>query len=259
MSENTTQDEKILTEETKPKKRGRKPNPEKRKGYFYEEEEEAFRQYIESTDQRFRDRIFREKLYPAFTIMVESIIRKYSLFTQSEDFEETFHDTMSHLITKINNFDFSKGFKVYSYCGTVCKNYLIYKRTKDIKRRNTMLSYEKLLDSLCSTLTDHDPIRQKMLFNTELINKTIEKIKFGLSEENVDKLTENERKVGGILVYILENWEDLFQQQGTNKFNKASVRLFLRSGTNLGTREIREAMKKYDELYYETKHELITE
>ena len=30
--------------ENKPKKRGRKPNPEKRSGYFYEEEEEAFRQ-----------------------------------------------------------------------------------------------------------------------------------------------------------------------------------------------------------------------
>jgi len=70
-------------EEKKPKKRGRKPNPEKRTGYFYEEEEEAFKQYIQSTDQNFRNKIFKEKLFPAFTKMIESISRRYGLYTPS--------------------------------------------------------------------------------------------------------------------------------------------------------------------------------
>ena len=40
---------------------------------------------------------------------------------------------MSFLITKVNNFDFTKGYKAYSYCGTVCKRYLLLKRTTDMK------------------------------------------------------------------------------------------------------------------------------
>lgn len=46
-------------EETKsnaPKKRGRKPS-KKRKGYFYEEQEEAFLKYVTSKNQSERDRI----------------------------------------------------------------------------------------------------------------------------------------------------------------------------------------------------------
>ena len=92
---------------TQPKKRGRKPNPNK-KVYFGEEEEKAFVEYVNATDQRTKDKIFSQKLYYPFTKMIESIIRRYNLFTPDEDFEETFFDTMSFLITKINNFDPSK-------------------------------------------------------------------------------------------------------------------------------------------------------
>ena len=73
--------------ESKPKKRGRKPG-KNRKGYFYEEEEAAFVKYITSTDQAERNKLFNEKLLPAFTKMIESIIRRYDLFTPSEDFTE---------------------------------------------------------------------------------------------------------------------------------------------------------------------------
>lgn len=98
-----------------PKKRGRKPG-KNRKGYFYEEEEEAFIKYITSTDQKERNKIFNEKLFPAFTKMIESIIRRYDLLTPSEEFTDTFYDTLSFLLTKVNNFDVTKGYKVYSYC-----------------------------------------------------------------------------------------------------------------------------------------------
>ena len=66
--ETTTQ----VAVENKPKKRGRKPG-KNRKGYFYEEEEAAFVKYITSTDQAERNKLFNEKLLPAFTKMIESI------------------------------------------------------------------------------------------------------------------------------------------------------------------------------------------
>ena len=61
-----------------------------------------------STDQSFRDRIFRDVLYPAFTKMVESLIRTYGLQNPLESFDDTFHEAMSFLVTKAEKFDATK-------------------------------------------------------------------------------------------------------------------------------------------------------
>lgn len=242
-----------------PKKRGRKPS-NVRKGYFYEEEEEAFMKYVTSTDQRERDKVFREKLYPAFTKMIESIIRRYELFTPFENFDDTFYDTMSFLLTKVNNYDVTKGFKVYSYCGTVCKNYLIMKRTNSMKKREKQVSYDVMFpNSEKDTRSDVSDESLLIDFNTELINNTIEEIQTMLQPENVIKLTENEKKIGYALLEMLMNWEDIFKRIETKKFNKTSVLYFIKEYTQLSTKEVRDAMKKYKSLYFFTKQKLIEE
>ena len=60
-------------------KRGRKPS-KKRKGYFYEEQEQAVRDYIRAESEEERNKIFNTILLPAFTKMIESIIRRYNLY-----------------------------------------------------------------------------------------------------------------------------------------------------------------------------------
>ena len=171
-------------------KRGRKVK--NRKGYFYEDEEQAVLDYISSNDREEKNEIFKKYLLPAFTKMIESIIRRYKLYLPDEEFQQTFDDTISYLLMKINNFKqnivvyeevekvtdniknkaveidsevfkdknfpyredspdivcidcytdgdwcefdglkkyfkkIRKNYKAYSYCGTVCKNYLIFK------------------------------------------------------------------------------------------------------------------------------------
>lgn len=249
-------EEKPTEEATKPKKRGRKPNPEKRTGYFYEEEEEAFKNYVQSTDQEYRDKIFKEKLYPAFTKMIESIGRRYGLFTPSENFDDTFFDTMSFLMTKVNNFDFSKGYKAYSYCGTICKRYMLLKRTQDMKRHENTLQYDMVFSG---NKTDDriDDNSTGVSLQTELINKTVSDIKRIVSDDYTEKLTDNERSVGFALIELLTNWEELFARVGSKKFNKTSAYYFIREFTMLSTKEVRDAMKKYKTLYFFNKSKLI--
>lgn len=242
-----------------PKKRGRKPNPNK-KVYFGEEQEKAFVEYVNSTDQKFRDRIFSEKLYYPFTKMIESIIRRYNLFTPDEEFEETFYDTMSFLITKINNFDPSKNYKAYSYCGTICKNYLILKRTQYSKKIQKQISYDLMYPNNESD-NRSDANQEKFLldFNTELINNTISQLQEILLPENAHLLNENETKIGNALLEMMLNWEDIFKYLGSKKFNKSCVLQFIRDYTDLPTKDIREGMRKYKELYLFTKEKLINE
>ncbi len=242
-----------------PKKRGRKPNPNK-KIYFGEEEEKAFVEYVTTTDKRIKDRIFAQKLYFPFTKMIESIIRRYNLFTPDEDFEETFFDTMSFLITKINNFDPQKKYKAYSYCGTICKNYLILKRTQYSKRVQKQISYDLIYpNSENDNRSDVNQEKQILEFNTELINTTISQLQEMLLSENAHLLNENETKIGNALLEMLLNWEEIFRYLGSRKFNKSCVLQFIRDYTDLPTKDIREGMKKYKKLYLFTKEKLIND
>ena len=242
-----------------PKKRGRKPNPNK-KVYFGEEEEKAFVEYVNCTDQTVRDKLFAQKLYYPFTKMIESIIRRYNLFTPDEDFQETFFDTMSFLITKINNFDTSKNKKAYSYCGTICKNYLILKRTQYSKKIQKQISYDLLYpNSENDNRTSINHEKKAIEFNTELINNTISQLQEILLPENCVKLTDNEINIGNALLEMMLNWEEIFNHMGSDKFNKSCVLQFIRDYTDLPTKDIREGMKRYKDLYVFTKQKLINE
>lgn len=237
------------------KKRGRKPNPNKRTGYFYEEQEEAFKNYVTSTDQEYRNKLFQEVLYPAFTKMIESISRRYGLFTPSESFDETFFDTMSFLITKVNNFDVTKGYKAYSYCGTICKRYLLLKRTQDMKYTENTLSYDNLFSGKSDDRLDETDGETD--FSSELIKKTIEELQKLLGDEQNSNLTPNERSVGFALLELLTNWETIFTKIGSKKFNKTSVSYFIKEFTMLSSKEVRDAMKKFKNLYFFNKQKLI--
>ena len=253
----------VETKEKVKKKRGRKPSG-KRKGYFYEQEEEAFVNYLKSTDIEEKNRIFDTVLKPAFTKMTESIIRRYNLYPPDEMFEETFDDTMSFLITKIENFNPESGYKAYSYCGTIIKNYLIYKMNQFAKNQKRNTSYDAYDTEELSDLTDtlrysYDGESSNIAFLGELMKKTATDIEIIVNDPVKNKLNENQIKVGKALVEILNNWEELFAQMGSNKFNKSSILLFLKETTLLNTKEIRDAMKQYRSMYYVIKEAMINE
>ena len=240
--------------------RKKKDNSEK-KGYFYEREEEAVAKYISSTDEIERKELFDTILYPAFKQMIESIIRRYNLFQKDEEFEETFNDCISFLMTKLDKFKPFSGFKAYSYCGTICKNYLMGKINQYAKRQDRSSSFdteamqEDLTDNIdYSYSTENEP---KSAFLSSLTGLTIGKIEQMVNERRKFNLNDSEYKIGKALILILEHWEEIFTQMGSNKFNKSYILLLLKEYTTLSSKEIREGMKRFKEHYYLAKHELI--
>lgn len=239
-------------------KRGRKPKGEK-KGYFYEREENAIVNFLQSESEEEKNEIFNTILMPAFTKMIESIIRRYNLYVPDEEFQETFDDTISFLMTKIHKFKIGSGFKAYSYCGTICKNYLIFKINQYVKNRNRN---DNIDDGLQEKINNDmrysygNDQTQEETFGEIIYKMAIEaqRIMDCRAEYN---LKENELKVGMALVSLLENWEELFATMGSNKFNKSAILLFLKETTLLDTKEIRNALKKYKEAYVEVKRSVL--
>lgn len=244
-------------------KRGRKPSG-KRKGYWYEDEENAFLEYLSASTKDEKEKIFNEKLLTAFTKMTESIIRRYNLYPPDETFQETFDDTMSFLMTKIENFNPESGYKSYSYCGTIIKNYLIYKINQFAKNQKRNSSYDAYNTEELSSINDamkysYNDDSSKLAFLNELMKKTAKDIQEVVDEPEKNKLSDNQIKVGKALVELLNNWEDLFSRMGSDKFNKSSILLFLKETTLLSTKEIRDSMKGYRSMYYLLKKNMINE
>ncbi len=251
--------------ETQPKKRGRKPGSKTStsKNYFGPEEEQAFQDYLLSSSQEERNRLFDTKLKIPFTKMIESIIRRYNLFTPYEEFEDTFNDTLSFLATKAGNFKPGKGKKAYSYCGTICKNYLINKRQTTMKRNNKFLSYDVVytesnpdnrVETPSSSSSSDDPFNKGLISN--VTNDIINTIEEGFWDDG-NKMTKSEKKVGYAIIEILNNWENIFKIGDTQKFNKTSVLYFIKENTMLPTKQVLDAIKKYRVGYYLVKEDYI--
>lgn len=236
-------------------KRGRKPKNERR-GYFYEEQEAAVKKYLETEDPEERNEVFNTVLKPAFTKMIESIIRRYKLYVPEEEFEETFNDTMSFLSSKMANFNPTKHYKAYSYYGTICKNYLIYKINQFKKKVERNEQYDDVYERFQNNINyaqdeiDGKPLAEELVVN---IQKKIHEM---INDEASD-LTENEKKVGLAMCDLFENWEDILCSDGSNKLQKSSILYFLREETMMNTKELRDSMRKFKDAYYILKKDSI--
>ena len=129
-------------------------------------------------------------------------------------------------------------YKAYSYCGTVCKNYLMFKSTQYAKKKIRNTSYDDVFEDLSNNVkystneTSYAEIAEKLVVNVAYeIERMIEN-----AEENL--LNENEIKVGNALVNLLRNWEEVLPDGGSNKLQKSSVLYFLREETMMSTKEI---------------------
>lgn len=286
-------------------KRGRKPK--ERKGYFYENEEQAVIDYINSDDAVEKNEIFNKYLYPAFIKMIESIIRRYNLYCTDEEFQQTFDDTLSYLMSKISHYRHTifeydeievipdgeqpefidekeqkryfkhasesspefivveyhdgevkcyrlkeKRYKAFSYCQTVVKNYLMYKRMQVVKEQQRNTPYDVVSDAFENDKKYSTEEVPSYLLAEKLIGQTNEEIKKILNNSENYNLSDKEKKVGYALCDLFENnnWEKLIREDDSNKLLKSSVLYFLREETMMTTKEIRDNCKRFKKLYY---------
>jgi len=257
--------------DTEPKKRGRKP---KKKPYFGPEEEEAVKRYLElgkiiedpNTQDGYRwtgttqedierNRIYLKFLKAPLDKMVESIIRRYKLYSKSMEFEDLHCDTLSFLHVKFHKFKPAKNKKSYSYYGTVAKHYLLGKLIKEDKKMKQNLNF----DDFSPLVEEKEDLTYTIDSNDFDLMELIRNISEAIKKEMEEKvLTENEEKVGQALTSILDNWEELFDDDnvpGGNKFNKNLVLYYMREMTALNTKDIRNAMKRYKTIYNILKEE----
>lgn len=238
-------------------KRGRKPGEPKRTGYFYEEQEDAVMQYLSAETAEEKNEIYNNVLKPAFKKLIESIIRRYRLYIPNEEFDDTFNDTLSFLLTKADKFDADKGKKAYSYYGTICRNYLtgrIQSYSKNLQRNP---SYDSVMEEFNNNIKYSDVTDRGPDIASETIEKLISRIDEMIGSPEQYGLKENEIKMGRALRNLLENWEYVLTTDASNKLNKNAILRYLRESTCLDTKGIRDNMKKFKKEFWVIKSFII--
>lgn len=224
------------------------PKKRTQKNYFGEAQEEAVVRFLNSNSEDEKNKIFDEYLREPLIIMVESIIRRYKLHRKGLTFDENHTDTMSFLITKVERFDPTAGYKAYSYFGTICKHYLMGSMEKDSKEIKRKISYEDIATTLEDNADYSYYIDEIEIDHKKVVSDLIELIENELEKENIN---ENEIKLGYALIEIFKNFDIIFQIGDGNKFNKNLILMSIREMTLLSTKEIRIAMKRYKKIYVE--------
>jgi len=193
------------------------------------------------------EKIFNSILRPVFSKMIESIMRRYKLYVPNEESGDTFNDTLSFLITKMDRYDEDKDTKAYSYYGNICKNYIIGKIQQYDKSLVRNPSYDDedtdidiMNDNKYVSLNDPGTKVAK-----EIVNRLIKQFTLMTDDPYTYDLKENEVKLGKALANLLENWDYVISTDGSNKLNKNAILLFLREQTGLDTKGIRDNMKKF--------------
>ena len=112
------------------------PRKKNSKQYFTKDTEDAIIEYNNTDNQRIKDRIYKERIAPAFDKLAEIVYNKWKFTYFDDDPQDVMAEVVAFMIEKIHMYRAGKG-KAFSYFTIVARNYLIlnnnanYKRYKD--------------------------------------------------------------------------------------------------------------------------------
>ena len=117
--------------------------------YFTQETEEYIKKFNNSTDQEYKNEIFKEHIYFPFYKLAENIIHTFKFYyTDVDRIEDLKHEIVSMLYEeKIMKFDPDVGAKAYSYFGTIVKRWLINYNNKNYKKLKQIGSFDDMEES----------------------------------------------------------------------------------------------------------------
>lgn len=242
--------------------------------YFGCEQEDAVIRYINSDDEIEKNKIFEEYLREPFRVMTESISKRYPIHLGNYSLEEVQQYALSHLIENMVSYNpnriLKSGLKpkAFSYCQTIVRNF--YKLHSKTSRKELLrdLPYDDYRDEV----ERRDEYMYEIIENDtdnyiHLLTNVIEKIEEVIKTDNTLKRVEI--IVGESIINILRHWDILFledipdskyyQDNVSKKYAKNKILLLMKEQTRLSTKEIRQAMKPYNDIYFLEKANLFDE
>ena len=222
--------------EPQPKKRGRKRT---KKRYFTEDTDLAIKEYLASSNQDERDKIFSRRIHYPFYKLAENLIHTFKFYyTEVDDLEDLKHEVICFLLEKLDYFKPEKGTKAFSYFSIVGKNYLILYNNNNYKKK------KQKVDVLAADEDDgvlhqlgRDERKQEIKDFIDYLTEYVDKHMFTLFKK------EKDRKVADAINVLFKRRENL------EIFNKKALYIYIREMTQVDTPVITKVTKILKSLY----------
>lgn len=218
-------------------KKKKKKEPQQ---YFTQETEDSIIKYLNSEDQTFRDKIYKDKIEYAFYKLAENIIHTYKFYyTDLNTVEELKHEVVTFLLEKLHKYKQSTG-KAYSYFGTIAKNYLIVYNKK---------AYDKLQSQSIAEEIDNENVivAQNLITST---NDLFDEIPFidmfvNYCNKNLNKLfpREKDQKTADVILELFSKRESL------EILDKKALYIYIREMGDIPTTQITKIKTKLKTIY----------
>lgn len=228
------------------------PNP---KFYFTGETQEAIVEFQKTSDRRTREKLYVEKIMPAFEKLVENLINIHKFSGLHDTYEDLKNDCVNFLFETIHKFNPMMGTNAFSYFNVVAKNWLIIKTKQKAQRGRRDVSIDDpkgLSASELQIVEDRSTIPSQDFFleNSENIANILKL----MYEIRARVKVENELLCINSVITIFENINDI------DILNKSAILLYIRELSGLSPKQLTTSMqavkKHYNKLKIEQKFDI---
>ncbi len=213
------------------------------KRYWYKAQEQAVVDYIKSTDEIERNKIFQENLFKPLNKLIENILFTYKLFQPNVEVKDLIADCMGFLITKIEKFNPNTGAQAFSYLGTIAKHYLMGDKRTAYRFTKSNVDIDENIDEASDRpenkyfIEDAEPID----INMEIFEEVISRLEDDIFKYN--KMLPNDRKVGEAIIFLFRNHQLL------ESYNKNKIYMLFKERTGLQTKDITYSLGRLKKYY----------
>jgi hypothetical protein len=206
--------------------------------YFTQETEDAILEFLSTSDDAERNKIYNAKIKHAFYKLAENIIHTFKFYyTDINTIEELKHEVVTFLLEKLHLYAQGKG-KAYSYFGTIAKRYLIVYNNnnyKKLQKHGEMNEIDEDKSFLNKTIKESEDDINLSLF-ISLYVKYVDKHLYKLFPKPQDA------KTADAIIELFRKRESL------EIFNKKALYIYIREITDTSTPQITKVTKKLNTL-----------
>ena len=222
--------------------------------YFDNNTQEAIKAYqllgTAESDVEEKNRLYVEKIYPAFEKLAENLIFVYKLITAQDDYEILKNDCVNFLYEAIHKWNPEKGTKAFSYFNVVAKNWLLMHLRKNKKNAQRYVSLDNSTEMNSgdkSTLANYHviPGPDEIMISRIEKEETIQRLK------KVKQKTRGEKELACInsVIVLFENIDQI------EFLNKRAVFVYIREISGLNPKQLSVAMSSIRRTYKAIKKE----
>jgi len=206
--------------------------------YFTQDTEDAIVEYINSTDDVYKNLLYSKKIHPAFYKLAEIMIHRFKFYNFDVPHEDIKHEVISFLHEKIHKYKSENG-KAFSYFSIVAKHYLIAENNKIYYhfKRSHGVELIDLERNVANEQYKIESVEEKKDF-IDMFTVVMEKYLTDIF------LKQRDLQVADTVLYLFKSRENI------ENYNKKAIYILVRERTGVNSQYITNVINRIKKIYF---------